>query len=87
MCREVMGTLRVAYTIEHLRFLKIHTKFLTDVIKVYWDNSNDYVFTFLENFAKCKNNRMYALTKKAMFYLGQSQKKAWHCFKGGLKAL
>ena len=65
MCREVTGTLRVAYTIEHLRFLKVHTKFLTDVIKVYWDNSNDYVFTFLVNFAKCKNNRMYALTKKS----------------------
>ena len=63
-----MGTLRVAYTIEHLRFLKIHTKFLTDVIKVYWDNSNDYIFTVLENFAKYKNNRMYALTKKAVLF-------------------
>ena len=68
MCREVMGTLRVAYTIENLRFLKIHTKFLTDVIKVYWDNSNDYIFTVLENFAKYKNNRMYALTKKAVLF-------------------
>lgn len=75
MCREVMGTLRVAYTIEHLRFLKIHTKFLTDVIKVYWDNSNDYVFTFLENFAKCKNNRMYALTKKAVLFQDRAKKK------------
>ena len=63
-----MGTLRVAYTIENLRFLKIHTKFLTDVIKVYWDNSNDYIFTVLENFAKYKNNRMYALTKKAVLF-------------------
>lgn len=58
-----MGKSRVAYAVEHLRFLKINAKLLTDVIKVYWDNANDYVFTFLENFAKCKNNRIYALAK------------------------
>ena len=67
MCREVMAESRVAYTLEDLRLEKIHAKLLIDAMEVYRENANNYVFTFLENFATCKNNYMYALTKNVLF--------------------
>lgn len=74
MCSDVMGKSRIAYSEKSLRQTKSNFKLLTDAMELYRDNANDYAFTIMENFLLCKNNYMYAFTKRCLIYKSRAKK-------------